>query len=338
MNNQKESYHKRNLEINLSMLYKEENYEYYVSVFEEFYKYVNTGSFDINYAKETLEKINEIMSVSSKPYLADICNYYNNLCNFLQNIEKYKNSKKEIPHIFLLAGNPGSGKSYLMRNIISKLPQFEIIKKYSTRPKRKDEKNVPEIEGGYDAEYVSALDYTYTTKMKEESNIYGIKKEDIENTLKNGKIPIIITSNEDFYLQIANDFPCQTHILEIVALDNEDIQLEIFKDQDRSDEEIKNRIGVNNTDWIEKYEYNTRSIINPIILHGLEQKRSENFSKDEIKLQLSEFGISLNLDTYKDDLINYFRINKSVQALNKHILSPYKVGNYERNPALIKTN
>lgn len=336
MSNQKELYFKGHLDGCLYMLKMKEDYEYYVSFFENFYKYINTRYFDINYAKETLKKINEIISVSDEPYLTDICDSYDNLCNFLQNVEKYKNPEKEIPHIFLLAGNPGSGKSYLMRNIISKLPQFEIIKKYSTRPKRIDEGNVPEIEGGYDAEYVSALDYTYTTKMKEESNIYGVKKEDIENALKNGKISIIITSNEDFYLQIANDFPCQTHILEVISLDNEEIQIEIFKDQDRSNEEIKNRIGVNNTGWIEKYKYNTRSIINPIILHGLERKRSENFSNTELKLKLKEFGISLNLDTYRDPLINYFYTNKSVIALNGYILLPWKAGNYERNPELIK--
>ncbi len=338
MSNQKELLLKGRLDGCLYMLRTKEDYECYVDFFENFYKYINTCSFDINYAKETLEKINEVMSVSDKPYLTEICNCYDNLCKFLQNIEKYKNSGKEIPHIFLLAGNPGSGKSYLMRNIISKLPQFEIIKKYSTRPKRKDEGNVPEIEGGYDAEYVSELDYTYTTKMKDESNIYGVRKEDIENALKNGKIPIVITSNEDFYLQIANDFPCQTHILEVVSLDNEDIQKEIFKDQDRSEDEIKNRIGVNNTGWIEKYKYNTRSIINPIVLHGLERKRSENFSNDELKLKLNEFGVSLNLDTYHDPLINYFHINKNVNALNRYILLPWKAGNYERNSELIKTN
>lgn len=336
MNNKKEMLFKRSLDEFIYILKNEEDYECYLSFFEEFYKYINTESFDFNYAKEILEKINKIMSVSVETYLTDIQNYYDNLYNFLQNIEKYKNPEKEISHIFLLAGNPGSGKSYLMRNIISKLPQFEIIKKYSTRPKRKDEENAPEIEGGYDAEFVSKLDYTYTTKMNDESNIYGVKKEDIENSLKNGKIPIIITSNEDFYLQIANDFPCQTHILEVVSLDNEDIQMEIFKDQDRSDEEIKNRIGINNTGWVENYEYNTRRIINPIILHGLEKKRSENFSNYQLKRSLNEFCISLHLDTYQDALIKYFNFNKNVQSLNRYILLPWKVGKYERNPELIK--
>lgn len=178
--------------------------------------------------------------------------------------------------IIVIAGETGSGKSYLERAILPNYPNLEIVSKYTTRKPRIDESNVKDVRAGLTKEEIEEMDYHYINRLTGES--YGLKKLEIESSLKRGKIPCVDFSDEKAYLDMLQDFPNSILILKIVPYFDEESMKETFNRQGRNPEEFEERkSALENplTDWVYKYE-NMREVINPYFMRNIPDEISKN--------------------------------------------------------------
>ncbi len=182
----------------------------------------------------------------------------------------------EANFIIVIAGETGSGKSYLERVILPNYPNIEIVSKYTTRKPRIDESNVKDVRAGLTKEEIEAMDYHYVNSLTGES--YGLKKSEIEESLKRGKIPCVDFSNEKAYLEMLQDFPNSILILKIVPYFDEESMKTTFDRQGRNPEEFEERkaaLDTPLTDWVYKYE-NMREVINPYFMRTIPDEISKN--------------------------------------------------------------
>ncbi|MDE6292525.1 MAG: hypothetical protein K2L98_02460 [Bacilli bacterium] len=196
--------------------------------------------------------------------------------------------------IIVIAGETGSGKSYLERVILPSYPNLEIVSKYTTRKPRIDENNVKDVRGGLEKEEIEAMDYHYVNRLTGES--YGLKKSEIDDCLKRGKIPCVDFSDEKAYLTMLQDFPDSILILKIVPFFDEESMKTTFDRQGRDPEEFEERKAALEeplTEWGYKYE-NMREVINPYFMRTIPDeisknvvvKRIESVIQDECKKDL----------------------------------------------------
>lgn len=204
--------------------------------------------------------------------------------------------------IIVIAGETGSGKSYLERFIFPNYPNLEIVSKYTTRKPRVDESNVKDVHAGLSKEEIDAMDYTYINRITGES--YGLKKSEIEDSLKRGKIPCVDFSNEKAYLDMLNDFPNSILILKVIPYFDEESMKKTFDNQGRDPEEFAVRKSVLDsplTDWVYKYD-NMREVINPYFMRTIPEeisrcvvaKRIESVIQDECQKDLGSTLIGDN--------------------------------------------
>lgn len=303
--------------------------------FQAMYGYMCSDKVDSFFVENLLNQIKELIDdLEYDSDKASFNKFYNNIFGFFNNIEKYKLPNKKIPHIIILMGNPGSGKSYIARTIAKENTNIEVIKKYSTRPKRKDEEGgVVETEAGCTPEFIQTLEYQSVFEMRGERNLFGCSKTEIENALKKGKNPVIATTDLAFYEKILNDFPCQTHIVLIDnPIYNDDQQIEIFKKQGRDSKEIENRIGLRTMDDVHKYDYNLRTIVNPIqYIRKFSEEENRNFIFTQLKYIIENFGGELDLELGKSELLEDFDEFYLTQFRNTKYLYPYISGRYDED-------
>lgn len=219
--------------------------------------------------------------------------------------------------IIVITGETGSGKSYLERYIFPQYPNIEVLSKYTTRKPRIDEENVKDVHAGLSKDEVAAMDYTYINPLNNET--YGIKKEDIDESLSRGKIPCVDLSNEEAYIKMLEDYPNSILILKIVPCFDEESMKDTFERQGREASEFairRSALVSPLTNWVYKYP-NMREIINPYFMRSLSDSlsssvvahRLESILNDECHLDL---GVSIARDN------NYMGIYKYLYYYSKH--------------------
>lgn len=187
--------------------------------------------------------------------------------------------EKKNDLIIVVVGETGSGKSWMMKEVLSKYPNIRIIKKYTTRKSRVDERNNIETQGNMSFEEVSQMQYTYVNPKNKE--LYGFKFDDINSAINDGLIPCLGVSDEQAYLSISNDFSDKrTLLLKVVPYFDEESMKDTFDTQGRDPLEFEQRKSVLEeplTDWAYNYK-NMREVINPYFL----RKVPSNISTDVI--------------------------------------------------------
>lgn len=227
--------------------------------------------------------------------------------------------------IIVIVGETGSGKSFISRELLTKYPNIEIITKYTTRKSRCDEKNVLDVKGNASLDDINKMNYHYINRLNQEH--YAFKKEDIEDSLKKGKIPCIDLSSEEAYLQIISDYPNKVLLLRVVAYLDEDSMKETFENQGRDSQEFNQRKdALTNplTAWAYNYS-DMREIINPLFLRNCSPevstnvlfKRLENIITGECKRNL---GFSYALDNKtSNSLYEYLYVYSKNRPIDKEM-------------------
>lgn len=154
------------------------------------------------------------------------------------------------PNIFLVFGNPGSGKDILIKAVNDLgAGQAIVISKHTNR-KREDDDGT-EMVCINDPEYdLDNCDITYINY----GNMYGIKSKDIWNGLEKGVFQVIVVSNFEAIKQIKSIFSKIVKIIyihsEMHPNEYEENELKLGKDL----EYIKNRV--------EKFEQSFNDYLN----------------------------------------------------------------------------
>ena len=227
--------------------------------------------------------------------------------------------------IIIIVGETGSGKSFVSRELLTKYPNIEIITKYTTRKSRSDESNVSDVKGDISLEEIKQMNYQYINRLNQEH--YAFKKQEIDNSLANGKIPCIDLSNEESYLQICHDYPNKVLLLKVVPYLDEDSMKESFEKQGRDSKEfLERKDALTNplTDWAYNYE-NMREVINPSFLRNcpLEvsinviAKRLESIICDECKKELG-FSFVSNIKS-SNELYEYLYFLSKNRPIDKEM-------------------
>ena len=225
--------------------------------------------------------------------------------------------------IIVIVGETGSGKSWIMRDILSNYPNIKVIKKYTTRKSRVDEGSSIETQGNTPIEEVEQMEYTYVNPKNHE--LYGFKAEDITSALERNLIPCLGMSNEEVYLKLVKDYSDKRIlILKVEPYFDEESMKDTFERQGRDPIEFEQRKSVLDrplTSWAYNYK-NMREIINPYFLRNCPPENSkgviiirlENVLQRECKANLGasfmDNGSSLGLYNY---LYNYSK-NKPVES------------------------
>lgn len=106
--------------------------------------------------------------------------------------------------IILLVGDSGSGKDYIL-SVADKYNDISVVKRFISREPREGEE--PSISSFFsvDIEDIKKMDYFY--EGAEAGRWYGIRKEDLNMELDQGKSPIVVCPNYNNLLQMCEDFP-----------------------------------------------------------------------------------------------------------------------------------
>jgi len=196
--------------------------------------------------------------------------------------------------IIVVVGETGSGKSFITREIFPKYPSIKILSKYTTRKSRVDEENVMDVCGNRQKEEIEIMEYQYVNPLNHQ--LYGFKKEEIDATLEEGKIPCIDLSSEIAYLKLREDYSNQVLLLKVEPYFSMDTMRNIFERQGRDSSEFEERkeaLSHPLTDWAYSYD-NMRVIVNPYFLRNLSKslsyniliKRIEDILEKECKVDL----------------------------------------------------
>ena len=92
--------------------------------------------------------------------------------------------------IIVVVGETGSGKSFILRELLPNYPNIENITKYTTRKPRIDEYKVLDVKGDVPLEEIEQMEYNYTNPLNNEH--YGFKKKKLILLCKKVKSLVLI--------------------------------------------------------------------------------------------------------------------------------------------------
>jgi len=150
--------------------------------------------------------------------------------------------EKDIPTVIVISGLSGTGKSYLLEEIIKKgALNCERVKKYTTRQKRQGEEENCDVFGMTGKEIREKTEIFYL----QNENLYGIDVKGIKDILKKEKNAVFIGTGRDCSIGIRdycieNNIPCFKVYLEDSNL-NKDNVYEMLDIKGRSEQEIATR-------------------------------------------------------------------------------------------------
>lgn len=173
--------------------------------------------------------------------------------------------------IILLVGDSGSGKDFIL-SVANKYDDLSVVKRYISRePREKEEPSISSI-FSTPIEDIQKMDYFY--EGAEAGSWYGIRKEDIDNELDNGKSPIVVCPNYENLIQMCEDYP-ERVVPYFVYRGYDDSELEKWQAsllaRGSSLEEIENRQNTRDKYfkelYVEHFEYYSSNVI--LNLYGI---------------------------------------------------------------------
>lgn len=242
--------------------------------------------------------------------------------------------------LIIIAGISGAGKSYLLEQLSERSPEMRPIKKYSTRSERpyeKDFQSFTDLYYGCTKKEVGLCDYKYNYCK----DIYGIKKEDIDNILSLGKCPVVIIRKSHTIKLIKEDYPDALVIFVKTAYTGKDL-IKILEKQGRTDIEIEERMDRHRDDLIDYannlglYDYVFTNLFDGDSLIA----QFDTAIRLEIKKKPLEHDLIFVLMSFNPDLRHIFdEIEDSAKLVDNNIRViriDNKKGDYSITPEILK--
>lgn len=136
--------------------------------------------------------------------------------------------------LIIINGASGAGKTFLLENL-HKIHNLNLtpIKKYTTRSTRSFENENCSVDLVYDCaeNVINNLEYHYVYN----ENLYGIDKNEIEEEIQKGHVPVIIIRSFEIIKKLQEDF-LDTRVLFIVGATGETLKRQL-NIQGRSEDE-----------------------------------------------------------------------------------------------------
>lgn len=196
--------------------------------------------------------------------------------------------------IIILVADTGSGKDFVLSQI-QKYDGIEVVKRYTNRSPRLGEEQ-SSISTIFNTSVSDIKKLTYNYEGVEEGNFYGVSADDLFDTLKRGKSPIIIFPNYDSYLRMCMDFD-DLVVPIFIYRGIEETYLEDWREslikRGSSEEEIEKRENKRSFYFEELYVKHTCEFSENVILnlYGLT-------TPEDICMQFAGLAIKNDIDLY----------------------------------------
>ena len=171
--------------------------------------------------------------------------------------------------LVIMSGKSGCGKTFLVNNVIANSDKLEIVRKLSTRKLRPCENKILDLKTDCKIDEVMKCDIITKTA----GQYYGINIQTIDNIIKNGKTPVIITSVIDVIKELTKIYSDYVSIYIKINL-KEDELFKILQKQGREDKDILNKL-ISERKFI-TYEENS-DIFNYLLVNNYDSKFEKEF-------------------------------------------------------------
>lgn len=151
--------------------------------------------------------------------------------------------EKQYNKIILITAPSGSGKTSIVKYLMSKLPDLAFSISATTRPMRKNEKD------GLDYHFLSEEEFRDKIHKKEflewemvyEGKYYGTLKSEMTRIWSERKIPVLDIDVQGA-IHVQQQYPINTIALFIQAPSLEDLKLRLLKRGSETEESLKARL------------------------------------------------------------------------------------------------
>ncbi|MEO6683918.1 MAG: guanylate kinase [Ginsengibacter sp.] len=151
--------------------------------------------------------------------------------------------EKQYNKIVLITAPSGSGKTSIVKYLMSRMPELAFSISATTRPIRKNEKD------GSDYYFISEEDFKKKIHDKEflewemvyEGKYYGTLKSEISRIWKENKVPVLDIDVQGA-IHVQQQYPINTISLFIQAPSLEDLKLRLEKRGSETEESLKARL------------------------------------------------------------------------------------------------
>lgn len=152
--------------------------------------------------------------------------------------------QKEYNKIILITAPSGSGKTSIVKYLMSKIPDLAFSISATTRPKRDSEKE------GIDYHFISEDTFKEKIHEKEflewemvyEGKYYGTLKSEMSRIWQNHKIPVLDIDVQGA-IHVMSQYPINTMALFIQAPTIEDLKLRLQKRGSETEESLRARLN-----------------------------------------------------------------------------------------------
>lgn len=150
---------------------------------------------------------------------------------------------KQYNKIILITAPSGSGKTSIVKYLMSKIPDLAFSISATTRPRRKNEKD------GIDYHFLSEEEFRDRIHKKEflewemvyEGKYYGTLKSEMTRIWSEHKIPVLDIDVQGA-IHVQQQYPINTIALFIQAPSIEDLKLRLLKRGSETEESLKARL------------------------------------------------------------------------------------------------
>jgi len=164
--------------------------------------------------------------------------------------------------VIIINGASGAGKSFLLEKT-SDEENMVPIRKYTTRkPRTYEDMGSKDLYLACTEEQIEECDYKYEFR----NELYGIKKEDIDDVIKQNKSPIVIIRDYPTIMTMKEDYKKTVTIYVQGAYSGVDLK-EILLEQGRKVEDIKESLKRNKSNFKDYIKYLHEDVFDCMIVN-----------------------------------------------------------------------
>ena len=204
---------------------------------------------------------------------------------------------KNKPQILLLAGNSGTGKTFLIEQIVQKYPEKFVRIPSLTTKKTTEKDQYLQISEAQFLKKLGLGEIIFPADKEVFGAYYGVSKTLLEEALNMDKIPII-TSNLVGLATFPEDLRGQTLIVAMISNDHEFVHKRLtLRSRPEDAEQIEKRVKISQEEWQKFYLEKTWRIPDLVdLLYKI--RNNETIPKRILPKILMRFG--LELEIYKE--------------------------------------
>ena len=246
--------------------------------------------------------------------------------------------------LLIIDGASGPGKTLISQYVKSNSTRLELVKKLTTREPRDYEiseygfvKQETDLIFSQSKERVLSCEFIYRSPK---GTIYGIRKEDIDSIMLQGKHPVIIIRNTDLIIKLADLFKNSFKMYILNAPLDEDERAQRLEELELSDIEYVNRLKIDSDDML---RFSEKSLTySKVVVNG--------YKEDVLELQLNSIlkciekqwvdpnlvFVSMSFDDEQTDV--YLQLKSIEGKLNGKKIKMYRSGDDISKPSVNVVN